>query len=134
MEHKFKRQIESLDEVFSFLHDFFSANGIDESIIFTVDLVVEELFTNLVKYDSKNTNDISICLRKNENKLIISLIDFDAKPFDLTKTEEVDVGKPLENRKIGGLGIHLVKKMVDELNYEYLNRQSRITFTKILEK
>jgi anti-sigma regulatory factor (Ser/Thr protein kinase) len=46
---------------------------------------------------------------------------------------EVDTSVPLEQRKVGGLGIHLVKRLVENLTYSYADRNSTITFSKTLE-
>lgn len=134
MEKTFKKEIQSLDEIFDFLNEFITVNGIDDSFVFSIDFIVEELFTNMVKYNTASLNDILINLSKVENNLIIKIIDFDAEPFDLTKIEEQDVSLPLQDRKVGGLGIFLVKKTADKIDYEYKNRQNRITITKNLEK
>jgi len=134
MEKKFKREIKSLDKIFTFNSKFITKNKIDHSITFTLNLVIEELFTNMVKYDSENPNDILISLNKEENYLIISLTDFDVEPFDITKTEEVDIKQSLRDRKVGGLGLHLTKQMMDKIDYEYKNRISKITLIKHLEK
>lgn len=133
MERKFKREIKSLDQISNFITDFISKNLIDDSIGFTVNLVIEELFTNMVKYNPESTSEISISLAKDENELVINLTDFDVEPFDITRTEEVNTRKPLEARKPGGLGIHLVKRLVDKIDYEYEGRQSKITLVKNLE-
>jgi anti-sigma regulatory factor (Ser/Thr protein kinase) len=134
MEKKFKRNIKSLNQIFNFIAEFITSNNIDETISFTINLVVEELFTNMVKYNLENSNDILITLDKDQDNLIISLIDFDVEPFDVTKTEGVNISKSLKERKIGGLGLHLVKQMVDKINYEYKNGNSKITLIKQLEK
>ncbi len=134
MEKRFKRELESLEKIFDFLGDFMTAHQIDNSVAFSVDLAVEELFTNMVKYNPENLNDISIAVEKNKSQLTIVLTDFAAKPFDVTKTTGVDISRPLQDRTIGGLGLHLTKKVVDKIDYEYTKGQSRITLIKLLEK
>ncbi|MEK6572502.1 MAG: ATP-binding protein [Bacteroidota bacterium] len=134
MEQKFKREIRSLEKIFDFISGFSTANRIGDSDVFVIKFVVEEIFTNMVKYNSMSNKDILVSLRRHSNTLSISLIDFDVDPFDLTKTEEVDIHQSLRERKVGGLGLHLVKKMVDKVDYEYKNRESRVTLTKTLEK
>ena len=133
MERKFKRAISSLDDIFQFIGEFSRREGVDESLVFTINLVVEELFTNMVKYNRQNSNKIAIDLKLKKNDLLIHLTDFDVEPFDITKADNVDTGKTLQERKVGGLGIHLVKKMVDKIDYEYRDRQSIIILTKHLE-
>ena len=134
MDKKFKRDLKSLDEIFKFINEFSAKTGVDESVVFTINLVVEELFTNMVKYTSENTNEILLELKKNEDDLIIHLTDFDVDPFDISKTAEVDTKQSLEERRVGGLGIHLVKQMIDKIEYEYKDRQSKIILIKHLEK
>jgi len=53
--------------------------------------------------------------------------------FDVTHAPTVDTTKPLSERQAGGLGLHLVQQMADTLQYEYAERRSTITFTKLLE-
>ena len=134
MEKKFRRDISLLNDIFDFVHNFLILNHIDDAVRFSIDFMVEELFTNMVKYNPENSNDILINITKIGSRLTLSLTDFDVDPFDLTKTAEVDVTRSLAERKVGGLGIHLVKKMVDDIDYEYVDRMSKITVTKNLEK
>ena len=134
MDKKFKRDLNSLDRIFQFINEFSAKTGVDESVVFTINLVVEELFTNMVKYTNENSNEILLQLKKNEDDLIIHLTDFDVDPFDITKTAEVDTKQSLEERSVGGLGIHLVKQMIDKIEYEYKDRQSEIILIKHLEK
>ncbi len=134
MDKKFKRDLNSLDGIFKFINEFSAKTGVDESVVFTINLVVEELFTNMVKYTYENSNEILLQLKKDADDLIIHLTDFDVDPFDITKTVEVDTKKSLEERGVGGLGIHLVKQMIDKIEYEYKDRQSKIILIKHLEK
>jgi len=134
MEKKFKREIKSLEKISRFISEFITTSNIDDSHTIPINLVVEELFTNMVQYNAENKNDISVSLNKDGSRLIISLTDFDVEPFDVTKRAEVNVDQLLEDRKPGGLGIHIVKKFVDKIDYQYKNRQSKITLIKMLEE
>jgi anti-sigma regulatory factor (Ser/Thr protein kinase) len=96
-------------------------------------LVVEELFTNMVKYNPGVRDEISIRLQKSSNVLSICLIDPNSKPFDVTKKEDPQLDLPLKERKPGGLGIFMVKKLTDSLDYEHHNGTTTITVTKRLE-
>jgi anti-sigma regulatory factor (Ser/Thr protein kinase) len=133
MEKSFKREISALDEIFEWIAAFVSAQQIDQSAAYAVNLAVEELFTNMVKYSTGNTDDILITIGRNGKDLVVTMIDSGVESFDVTKSAEVDVAKRLEDRKPGGLGLHLVKKMVDRLDYEYANQQNKITLIKHLE-
>ena len=133
MQRNFKRQISSLSQIFSFISEILTSYNVGESITFSINLAIEELFTNMVKYNGGSNNDITIEINKEGKKLMVNLIDYDSNEFDVSKTQEVDVTQRLEERKVGGLGLHLVKKIVDNLEYEYTHGESRITFTKNLE-
>ena len=131
---KFKRKLESLDDISRFILEFSKENLLDEKLTFNINLAVDELFTNAVKYNQKNTNDISISLLKDQDKLTIMIDDYDVEPFDIRESHSHDLTQPLEKRKIGGLGIPFVKEIMDEIDYDYKDQQSRIILIKYLEK
>jgi serine/threonine-protein kinase RsbW len=134
MQKKFIRSYDSLEEIFEFTERFFETETINESVRFAVHFVMEELFTNMVKYNPGNSNDILLGVDKTNNSVKISLTDYDVDPFDVTEERDVDIESPLTERKVGGLGLHLIKIMVDSMEYHYSDRQSKITFTKGIEQ
>ena len=129
----FKRAFDSLDEIHEFVLEFAGQNGLEEKMVYIIDLVVEELFTNAVKFNPGNTHDVTIDLSKDSQKLLVSLIDYDVESFDIRQTKDYDPKKPLRDRRVGGLGIPLVKRLSDKIEYEYEDRQSKITFIKYTE-
>jgi phosphoserine phosphatase len=128
----FKRGYESLDGIFQFVEDFLAGRSIDPSLKEPVCFIVEELFTNMVKYNPEATRDIALSLGQGGATLTVRLTDFDVAPFDVTRSPAVDITRPLEERAIGGLGLHLVRQMADTIRYEYADGRSTITFTKTL--
>jgi anti-sigma regulatory factor (Ser/Thr protein kinase) len=134
MKKEFKRELKSIEQIFGFISVFLEKYKLDDSISFTLNLVIEELFTNMIKYNTESTSEILIELDKKEGNMIVTITDYDVEPFDVTRKKEVDVKAHLQDRRVGGLGIHLVKNMVDKIDYEYKNRESRITLTKRLER
>ena len=132
MERTFQRSVNALEKVFAFIGEFFDAEQIDGNHLYAINFSVEELFTNMLKYNVGASRDILIALRKLDNRLEVRLTDFDVDPFDITKIEEIDVSGPLDEREPGGLGIHLVKKLVDRIEYEYVDRRSTTTVIKML--
>lgn len=131
---KFDRSFDSLQQIFEFADRFYALERIDQRHHFAVNFAIEELFTNMVKYNAGNPHQVMIEMQQTDGQLIAHLTDFDVDPFDVTAEREVDTESPLEDRKIGGLGLHLIPKMIDTIDYDYdeSDRRSRITFTKAL--
>ena len=132
MEKKFPRSIDSLDSIFAFIEQFFTGEAIDPGLRPVINLTVEELFVNMVNYSEGGDAEIRLRMERSDGDLVASLTDFNVERFDPTERPDVDITKPLEERMPGGLGIHLVRKMVDSLEYEYANRESTITIRKTL--
>lgn len=130
MQKKFTRSYDSLEQIFEFTERLFSSRNVAESLRFPVHFVMEELFTNMVKYNPGNDNDILLDLDMTEDGVTVSLTDYDVDAFDVRVARNVDVAAPLAKRKVGGLGLHLIQKMVDTLEYDHADRQSTVTFTK----
>jgi len=130
MQKKFNRSYDSLEDIFEFTEDILANREIQESMRFPIHFVTEELFTNMVKYNPENSNDILLDVDASADGVTVSLTDFGVDEFDVTADREVDTESPLEDRPIGGLGLHLIKKMVDTLEYDYSEKQSTIKFTK----
>ena len=127
---EFDRSFDSLNAMFAFTREAFQKDNIDSRLHPTVDLALEELFTNVVKYAKGAHSKVRIDVGKVPNGVEVTLTDHDVDFFDVTRTADVDVNLPIEQRTPGGLGLHLIKKMVDFFEYQYLeeSRTSRITF------
>ena len=127
---EFERSFDSLNAMFAFTREAFNKDNIDARLHPTVDLALEELFTNVVKYATETRSRVRIDIGKVPNGVEVTLTDRDVDFFDVTRAGEVDVNAPIEDRSPGGLGLHLIKKMVEFFEYQYLeeSRTSRITF------
>jgi len=132
MQRAFKREFDSLEDVFAFIQEFFARESIELKYLYSMILAAEELFTNMVKYNPGNSNEIVVAVCRVDDELRLSLTDFDVDAFDLTKVSAAPPSGPLKNRKRGGWGLCLVRQMTDAITYDYENRQSRITVTKKL--
>jgi anti-sigma regulatory factor (Ser/Thr protein kinase) len=133
MQRNFKKATSSLGDIFAFLDEQMSGTPVSSADHYGVHFVVEELFTNMVKYGTASSLDVSVDLEIRERTLVLRLIDHDVDRFDPNFAPVVDPATPLSDRRIGGLGIHLVKQMVNDLQYDYTGRCSTITIIKNLE-
>jgi serine/threonine-protein kinase RsbW len=135
MEKSFKRDIFALHEVVGFLNDFARRFRIGDKTSFFARLVLEELFTNLVKHNEGGRELISIRLDREENRMVIRMTDFDVEPFDVSTIEPADIKETIEQSKSGKLGLHLVQRIVDEITYQYsdVDRTLCVTAVKNLE-
>lgn len=132
MQGEFKRCFESLDEIFSFTERYFEREGIDEAHRYTVNLAIEELFTNMVKYNPAGVEEILLQMQHDDDALLVRLCDREAAPFDVTRPRSVNPDAPLEKREPGGLGLFLVQQIVDTLDYAYRDGVATVTFTRKL--
>jgi serine/threonine-protein kinase RsbW len=134
MQRAFKRNFDSLENIFAFIEECFARENIERRHLYSINLAAEELFTNMVKYNPGNANEIVVGICRIDDELCLSLTDFDVDPFDPTKASAAPPPGTLKDRKRGGLGLFLVRQMMDSFTYNYENRQSRITVTRKLGK
>lgn len=133
---EFPREIDSLSEIFAFLEAFATEHEFDARTVFCINLVVEELFTNMVRHNLGGADTVTLGLDHDDEQVFLELIDIDVEPFDETSVAAVPVEAGIDARRPGGLGVHLVRTMVDDLDYEYEieDRRMRISVRKVLEK
>jgi len=131
MHQKFFRSFDSLEPILAFTDQFFATRPINPAARYTVDLAIDELFSNMVKYNAHSPSLIGLGFAWNEEQVTVTLSDYLSEPFDITQPRPVDITLSAEERPIGGLGIHLVKQMVDSLEYHHKDGCSTIIFTKL---
>lgn len=132
MERHFKRDIDELSVIVPFLEEAVARYSLDAGASFALNMAVEELYTNMVKYNGNGADDILVSVERDGDWMTINLVDFDSEPFDLGMSGDVDVSASLHERKPGGLGIHLVKRFMDEVMYQYKDRKTTIRLVKKL--
>ena len=130
MQRKFTRSFDALGDIYQFAEGVFASENVEDEVRFPVQLALEELYVNMVKYYPDNDNDILLDVSAKDGKVTVTMTDIDVDPFDVTAPRNIDTDLPLGDRVPGGLGLHLVQQMVDNLEYEYHDRQSTVRFTK----
>lgn len=113
-----KHKVEENARLSEFITDFAQRHHIAGDTLFKTELVAEEVLTNITTHSrpSRSDSTIEVSLSKSNNILELSFEDT-GEPFNMLDTPSVNVDLPIEERPVGGLGIHLVKKNVDKAHY-----------------
>ena len=125
VERRFPRQLTSLEPMARFVADYVGARGFDPEHSYTVDLLVEELFTNMLRHGRGGGPEVSLRLGGESEEVVLTLRDFDVDSFDPTAAR-----LPRFDGSGGGLGLRLVRRISDSIRYEYVDRSAIITLTK----
>ncbi len=126
----FARRIDVLPDVVDFVDAELAGSALDRTKRETVHFAIEELMTNMVKYAPCGAPHITIEIECRDGAAEVTLIDADVEPFDPTQAPDARIDAPLAERRPGGLGLHLVRRVVDALRYEYTTarREGRTWF------
>jgi anti-sigma regulatory factor (Ser/Thr protein kinase) len=111
------------DDVASFLR----SAGVDARAVHDVSLVLEELLTNVLQHSGASGRPASIALTVEPDRVSGEIGDW-GKPFDPRDAPPPDLTASLEDRRIGGLGVHLVRRLTTALNYRRESNQNWTTF------
>jgi phosphoserine phosphatase RsbU/P len=127
----FRRDIDELEKVFDLIERFFASVKVDPAARNAVELAAEEVFTNFIKHNADGSNRIEVRLRLEGIELSLAMTDFNAPPFDIEHdAPDANVTGPVEEREPGGLGIFLVKTMMDRVEYRHEEGNSTVTLYK----
>jgi anti-sigma regulatory factor (Ser/Thr protein kinase) len=133
VEKEFERCLATLPAVLDFVGTFLSSRAIGDGEAYAVTLAIEELFTNAVKFSGSSTEPIRLTLTSENNRVLVNFYDSGGEPFDITRAADVDPERPASEVRPGGLGIHLIRSVMDEVEYSYSNDANVITMIKYLE-
>jgi serine/threonine-protein kinase RsbW len=124
---RFPRAVASLPALVAFVREFFAARGLDAERAYDVDLVIEELFTNMVRHARGGREEIEVALGHEADLLTVRLRDEDVEPWDPSAAAAPDFDKPTHERRVGGLGIYLVHALSRDVRFEHANRTTTVT-------
>ena len=126
--------VENIKTVTDFVNEQLEAFDCPIKVQMQIDIAIDELFGNIAHY-AYNLSDgnVTVKVEFTENPLavLITFID-EGIPYDPTKQTEPDITLSADERQIGGLGIYMVKKLMDEIMYEYKNGQNILSVKKFL--
>ena len=125
--------VNSVPLLASFVDEIGEMLGIDPSTIMSLNLALEEAVVNVMKYayPAGTDGEVQIEAKASEKRLRVSIID-SGIPFDPTAQAEADTSLSVEERPIGGLGIYLVRQLMDSINYNRVDGKNILTLLKKL--
>ena len=127
--------VEKLEEVQNFIKEMITPFVREEKIAYEIEIVVEEIFVNIAHYayaPQKGEAVIRCEIRKESEVYVQIAFEDQGKAFNPLEKEDADITLSAEERKIGGLGILMVKRMMDNVEYEYKNGRNILTVKKKL--
>ena len=119
----------------TFIDEVCEANGFDMAATMQINLAIEEAVVNVMNYAYPvgTVGNITIEVKSNGSEVSFIISDT-GKPFDPTAKPEVDITLSAEDRSIGGLGIHLIRQIMDHINYERVDGHNILTLIKKISK
>ena len=125
--------LDQLDNLHERVKYFCEVHCLENKTLFETNLVLEEIFANIVSYghEDKDKHQVRFSLKCTKECLEIQIED-DGIPFNLLEAKPVELDKELEEKSAGGLGIHLVLKLMDEVNYKRKGTTNVVTLQKYI--
>lgn len=128
--------LEELDRVTDFINEELEAYGCSPKIRMQIDIAVEEIYVNIAHYAyHPEVGQATICCAVGGDPLQVTIQFSDSgRPYNPLKKEDPDTSLSAEERQIGGLGIYMVKKSMDDIAYDYENGKNVLTIKKIFRE
>lgn len=126
-----KNDVNELKNVFSLIEHFGKTHHLSKHITNRINVCADELISNIIfyGYPDKLMHDIEINISLSDDAVIFKIED-DGIPFNPLERCDPDTHECVESRKAGGLGIHIVKNLMDQLSYKREGNKNMVTFLK----
>lgn len=128
-----KNEISEISVLANFIEQIGEELELKPALVMSLNLVLEEAISNIIlyAYPQKMGELITIMVDKTDNMLVFTITDKGVE-FDPTVVPEADITLSAEDRPIGGLGIYLIKKIMNEVEYQRIDGNNVFTLKKIL--
>jgi anti-sigma regulatory factor (Ser/Thr protein kinase) len=126
--------VENIEEVTDFVNQQLELLGCPMKAQMQIDIAIDELFSNIAHYSyNPEVGQATVRVEVVENPLAVTITFIDnGIPYDPLAKEDPDLTLSAEERQIGGLGIYMVKKSMDEITYEYKDGQNILCIKKCI--
>ena len=131
LQFQITNDIEEIETLHDRVAEFTRQHKFSQKTMFQISLALEEIITNIVNYAFEDDREHIITIRISQGKreICVEIID-DGKGFNPLDVPEPDLNAPIEEREIGGLGIHLVKSVMSEVKYRRAGDQNHLYLKK----
>ena len=111
--------LRELTRVNQLANSLLERRGVAQETVYATNVALEEVLSNVIRhaFEDRALHEISLQVRVSENGVELRFVD-DGRQFDPLSAPAVDIRAPLEERTVGGLGIHLLRSLVSEIRYE----------------
>ena len=129
-----QNEVAEISKLVIFIDELGEEFGLSPELVFNLNLVLEEAVSNVIlyAYPKEEHQTISLIAKKKENQLIFVLTD-SGKEFDPTQAPDADITLSAEDRPIGGLGIFLIRQIMNTVEYQRIDGKNVLTLGKELE-
>ena len=130
-----QNEVAEISKLAIFIEELGEEFGLSPELVFNLNLVLEEAVSNVIlyAYPKEEHQTISLIARKKDNQLIFVLTD-SGKEFDPTQAPDADITLSAEDRPIGGLGIFLIRQIMNTVEYQRIEGKNVLTLGKELEE
>ena len=125
-------QLDEIERIRAAVNILSQAERWPPELLFQIELVLEEVGTNIIKYgqDDERETDIDITLTSDRKSLTLEIVD-NGKPFNpFADAPPPDLDSAVPERPIGGLGVYLVQELMDEASYRHEDGKNKVTLVK----
>lgn len=129
----FKADVAELDNLFEYSSSLLKILDFTSREIILINTALEEVFVNVAKYAYDDTGFVEVTLSNDKNSVKFIFRD-SGKPFNPLDRKDPNINASSDEREIGGLGIYMVKQIMDEVFYEYKDKQNVLTLIKNRKK
>lgn len=128
---RIKNQVSEIAKVSHKFNDFSTQHQLPKKISHEFDLALDEILNNIITYGYRDQNEHEIKIEIHyTGTLLILIIEDDGRKFNPLDIPEPDTKSSIEERRVGGLGIHLIRKAMDDITYKYENKKNNLTMIK----
>lgn len=130
-EYIFPARFEYLDEIRDAVAEVARTGGFSEKTIYSLQLAADEAASNIIEHAYEGISDASLFMTcdMRGSEIVITMRD-QGKTFNPTKVKEPNLKADLSERQIGGLGVYLMRKLMDSVHYESSKSGNLLTMTK----